>query len=405
MKRISFLSLMVLVCFAVPQYTYGTSPHEIIAGPENQGLRMNLHIENVDEKKADVYKVRISLINVGTTPIVLVAQWDYEEEKGDYCEFLKKQVEFTSFPEVRQDSAQTASRSGRTSPQPTLEIKPVDSVAVEWVTAPRRLKPQGYYNTTPTTFPSDGLYSVRARFLAISKHGKRILLYSNDHQLAVGGSTALPKFAMARIIQSDATEGNVLLNLGSDQKIEPNDRFGCSFFPFAYWDILITEVKPTVSTGSVKTRLREPGENIPLFPEAGSVAGLIPAVSRTSKALPKTLPLEQSRSMAADYRRKADICLYFENWDRIRIYGEPVTSSKLITVESKEITNFDETLASFRGSKKLAVVEVSHLFHTHYSGKDKEQELEKLKQKIKSYGFSEVVLLSETEVGLLILKE
>ena len=276
MKKPIPVCLMVLLSCFVFQIAYGASPPGIVWGPENQGLRMNLHIENVDGNQPDVYKVGIRLANVGSTPIVLAAQWDYEEEKGDYREFLKRGVELTSFPEVKVESAQTAG-SIRTSPQPTFEIKPGDSVAVEWVSAHRHLKPKGYYNTTPAEFLSDGLYSIRAKFLANSKNGNRILLYSNDCQLSVGKSTAMPKFAMARIIQADPTKGTVLITLGSDQKVEPNDRFECIFFPYAVWEILITEVNPNSSTGSVKTIAREPQENVPAFPRVSDVATLLSA--------------------------------------------------------------------------------------------------------------------------------
>lgn len=278
-KQILVCLTVLLLCF-VFQPAYGKSLHSLVWGPENQELRMNLYIENADSNRTDVYKVGIRLTNVGTTPIVLVAQWYEEEEKGDYCEYLKRSVELISFPEAPQSTAQTAMRSERTSPQPTLEIKPGDTVAAEWVTARRYLKPQGYYNTAPT-FPADGLYSIRARFLAVSKQGNRILLYSNDCQLAVGGSTMMPKFAMARIIKSDANEGKVILDIGSDQKIELNDKFKCSIFPYIYWDILITEVKETVCTGSVKIKsMTTENVKVPTFPEVGSKAVLVSAKDR-----------------------------------------------------------------------------------------------------------------------------
>jgi hypothetical protein len=124
-----------------------------------------------------------------------------------------------------------------------------------------------------------------------------------------------------------------------------------------------------------------------------------------SQALPKKLTWEQSRSRAADFKSKADICFHFENWDKIRVYGEPVTTGKLTTVKSKEVKGFDEFLESFTGSKQLAVVEVSHRFHDHYSGEDANRELEKLKQKITAHGFAKVVLLVETSVGFGMLEE
>lgn len=124
-----------------------------------------------------------------------------------------------------------------------------------------------------------------------------------------------------------------------------------------------------------------------------------------SEESPKNPAWEHARSRAAAFRSKADICFHFENWDKIRVYGEPVTSGKLTTVESKEVKNLDEFLDSLTARKKLAVVEVSHRFHNHYSGEDANCELEKLEQKIKAHGFGKVVFLSETAVGPGILKE
>jgi hypothetical protein len=267
-KPISAYLAVLLFCFAF-QLTCGASPQDTVWGPENQGLRMNLHIENADGNQVDVYKVEIRLANVSTKPIILVVPRETEADVSDYGEFFKKDVVFTSFPEVIMDIGQTLERI---SSQPTLEIKAGDSVTFQWVTAQRRLKPLGYM--TPL-FPSDGLYSIKARFLAVSKQGSRIFLYSNDCQLAIGGSTALPKFAVARIIQSDPNEGTVLLNLGSDQKIEQNDRFRCHFGKGTSWVIIITEVKPAISTGSV-TKHGISQKNATVFPKVGMTVALFP---------------------------------------------------------------------------------------------------------------------------------
>lgn len=269
MKKAIFLCVAVLLIYFVFQNSYGVTTSSINWGSENQGLRMNLRIEDAGSNQEDVYKVVIQMANAGTTSIELTSQWEEEKDKGDYGEYLKKAVVLSSFPDAPLFHAQTLASAGRTSPQPTLEIKPGDSVTFEWVTAPRRLKPEGYYNTTPK-FSSDGLYSIRAKFLAKSKHGNRILLYSNDCQLAVGGSTAMPKFSVARIIDSDAEKRTVILNLGSDQKIEVNDRFKSG--TLMLWEVVITEVEDTISTGSV---VKTVNEDKLYFPKAGSVAVLV----------------------------------------------------------------------------------------------------------------------------------
>jgi hypothetical protein len=278
MHKFIFLRMMVLLpCFML-SIACGASASDAIWGPENQGLRMNLNIENADANQADVYKVVIKLVNAGKTPIELVAQWPYEDDKGDYKEYFKTMVGLTSFPEITTHSAQTMARIKRTSPQPNLEIKPGNIATFEWITAKRLLKPQGYYNTFPDIFPNDGLYSIQARFLATTKKGNRILLYSNDCQLAVGKSTTMPKSAMARIIQSNPDQNSVLLNVGSDQKIELNDKFRYMYFPVTHWDIRITEVNDGTSTGWTESQKTPKG--IPVFPPEGSMVTLVPVGNR-----------------------------------------------------------------------------------------------------------------------------
>lgn len=275
MKKRLHIHLPALILCYLFSFAYSASADELIAGPENHGLRMRLLISNAEEGSPDVYRVHIDLLNVGKEPVVLAARWVYEEEQGDYLDFLKKEISFVSFPEVMLDSAQTGG-SWRKSPQPECEIEPGKSLQVEWVSAPRRLKPQGYYNTTPT-FPSNGLYGVRAQLLAMSKDGQRILLTSNEQQISVGGSTKMPKHAVAHIIECDPENKKVRLDLGSDHRIELNDKFDTIYFPIARWVITIVEVQDTTSTGSVEGILRDApvDANVPTFPQKGRVAKLL----------------------------------------------------------------------------------------------------------------------------------
>jgi hypothetical protein len=280
MKKSVLLGMLFLSTCFIFQIAFGKEIGSVW-GPENQGLRMNLNIQSADKNQPDVYKVVIKLINVGKESIVLIAKWDFEEDKGDYNEFFKTNVVLTSFPEVRVHSAQTMAQTKRHSPQPTLEIKPGKVASFEWITAKRLLKPKDFYNTLPDIFPNDGLYGIRARFLANTKQGNRILLYSEEFLLPVGKSSSLPKFAIARIVQSNPDQNTVLLDVGSDQKIEPNDVFEYVYFPAASWEIRIMEVNDTVSTGLVKLKGRDPqaSGSVPAFPPAGGFVSLVP-VSR-----------------------------------------------------------------------------------------------------------------------------
>lgn len=265
---------MTLVCLGLSQTTFGVS--HMSSGPENQGLRMQLQIDHTeDANNSDIYKVSVSFHNVTHEDITLVAQWDDEREKGNYGEFVKKETIFEAFPRVAIQSAQTVMPPKRTSPQPTMTVKASESISLAWLTSPRQLKPKGYYNTIPVPFPSDGLYSIRAKFIAISTENKRILLYSNYCQLSVGHSNVLPKFAMASIIQSDPNENKVLLPLGSDQKIQVGDKFITRYFPFANWEITISEVYTSTAVGIVKIISRAEEKNVPTFPKIGWSAELV----------------------------------------------------------------------------------------------------------------------------------
>jgi hypothetical protein len=100
------------------------------------------------------------------------------------------------------------------------------------------------------------------------------------------------------------------------------------------------------------------------------------------------------------YLNKADIKLYFVNWDDIRVEKEmpetdtckkPCINYKLIKV------NLEETLNTFTGKKKLAVVTILHESYNCYS--DPKSEIARLEEIIKKHGFEKVVFISEAAMG------
>jgi len=254
-------------------------PLDLSAGPENHGLRLKLTISTQRVVGNDTHSVWLDLINVGTQPITLVAQWPYEQLRGDYAEFLKSAVTFLTFPEVQPPGAQTGG-TARTSPQPRHVIKPGQTLTAAWIAHGPRLKPEhcfDYHNTTPE-FPTDGLYSVRAKITVLTADGQRILLTSNEQPVPVGGSTRTPKYSTARVVASDPNRKTCRIDLGSDHGLEPGDVFSIRYGLLASWRLRLSKVQDQGAEGLVEDSCRAEGRDVPApaFPERGFVATLVP---------------------------------------------------------------------------------------------------------------------------------
>ena len=242
-------------------------------GPENHGLRLRLVVDTKAEKGADVHAVRLDLLSAGRQPVTLVAQWPYEQDTGDYAQFLASEVAFVTFPEVVPDSAQTAGGE-RQSPQPEYRVAPGGSLSVSWQARGRRLKERDYYNNTPY-FPARGLYGVRARIVVMTKEQKQVLLTSNPVQVAVGASKAMPKWATGRLVSVEPEKKTASINLGANQKIEKGDVFMIRHGLQASWRLTVTKVGAWNAEGTVQT-VHHAGRNTPRFPREQSVATLVP---------------------------------------------------------------------------------------------------------------------------------
>jgi len=218
-------------------------------GPENQGLRLRLTIETTQKSGHDHHTVRMGIVNVSSAPITLVATPVYESQAKGYATYLKAEMAFVTFPEIIPPSAQTAGNMV-TSPPPEITIKPQDEFKTQWQSQGNLLKDTDYYNTTPY-LTGPGLYSVRARIHVLTKEGKEIPLYSNEQTVSIGGSTAMPKYATAKVIRVDKEKSTVTLDLGAHHKIQAGDEFYCAG-PFPnYWKLKITKVNAWISQASV----------------------------------------------------------------------------------------------------------------------------------------------------------
>jgi len=120
------------------------------------------------------------------------------------------------------------------------------------------------------------LYGVRARFLAHTKDGREILLNSNEQQVSVDGSVAMPKYATGRIVWAKPENKTVAIDLGARQKIEKGDVFRVQYGLAALWQIEVTKVDDWICEGTVETIARPGGlSRVPEFPERLMAARLV----------------------------------------------------------------------------------------------------------------------------------
>jgi len=247
-------------------------------GPENHGLRLGLSIRTTrfgdPEPTTNVYVIRLDLFSSRKQLILLVADWPYEELKGNYAEFVKSAVAFLSFPEVQPSSTRTTG-AARKSPQPKCTLKPGEHLLIKWETIDA-FKVRDIFDSEnkKPLFPSAGLYGVRIRVLLVTDAGERILLTSNEQQVPVGGSVAMPKYATAQVVSAYPEKKIATINLGSDHGIAKGDTFLIKWGLQASWRLTITNVHEQFAEGAVKTLHSEGG--MPAFPPEHWMATLEP---------------------------------------------------------------------------------------------------------------------------------
>jgi len=111
---------------------------------------------------------------------------------------------------------------------------------------------------------------------------------------------------------------------------------------------------------------------------------------------------------AEKYKVKADMRIYFINWDNVYIQPPPLPCSEqypctpevdAIYRKAKKIENLEKETASFTGNKELAVVIISHNFYDYFSEAEKDFEIEKIENIFTKNGFHKTVFLAETPMG------
>ena len=241
------LTLLVAVALPLRAAEVVTLPEP---GPEDGGLRMRLRVVPRTDIVEDGYEVRVDLINVSDRAIALRAGWT-SEDAGDLKDYLDAATSIECVPAVQRWSGGVI-RGQRRSPQPEQVLERGASLSVQWRTQDRHLKnrvtnPNEVQNPE---FPFPGLYSVHATLNVITTD-RTVALRSNEQLVPVGGSRAMPKHTLGQVSPTGADGKTAMLDLGSQHKVEPGDRFE-HLSKIAHWRLTVTDVKPGHSIGNLE---------------------------------------------------------------------------------------------------------------------------------------------------------
>jgi hypothetical protein len=248
------------------------------SGPENHGLRLRLVAAREMTNGEETFRVRLDLINTTQRPITLTADWPYDQNKGDFREYIEACTSIETFPRIGGWEGQVMA-DHRALPQPQLELPARGVTTVEWQATDRKLKntvvrPLEVQNPR---FPSDGLYSVHAVAVLRTGNGKCVLR-SNEQQVPVGGSRTMPKHPFGTVVRADADANTVTLDLGALQKIAVGDKFLIRTGMGDFWRMEVNRVGERQSTGKLTPADQHgrvaPDAN-PRFPRTGISARLI----------------------------------------------------------------------------------------------------------------------------------
>lgn len=246
-KQLTTLTLILLVTLHVQAAETAALPEP---GPEDGGLRMRLVVAPRADTGKEGFDVRVDLLNTSERSITLRAGWT-DDEAGDLKDYIDAATSIECVPAVRRWMGGV--RVGqRKLPQPEQVLEKGAVLSVHWQTEGRHLKnrvtnPNEVQNPE-LRFP--GLYSVHATVKVITSEGT-VQLRSNEQLVPVGGSHAMPRSTLGRLLEVAVDGKTALVSLGSLQKIKPGDQFQYSS-KLEQGTLTVTAVKPDFSMGKLE---------------------------------------------------------------------------------------------------------------------------------------------------------
>ena len=226
-SRCNVLLLMLCICFSFLNdcHRQVSLAPELVFGPENGGLRMCLSIKTERSGGQDHFLIKVGIINNNNFNVTLVGDSDAtREEFKDYADYLKWTISFLSFPTILPSLGQTMAPTMVAIQKVTIE--PHQEYVVSWTTTGNSLKSRNNMLRSPY-FRLPGLYGIRASMVFTTDENKKILLYSNEVQVSIGGSNKLPVIATGHVLYVDTLSKLVSIDLGAIHGVVVGDVFDC----------------------------------------------------------------------------------------------------------------------------------------------------------------------------------
>jgi hypothetical protein len=220
-------------------------------GPEALGLRLRLSVAPRAEPALAGYRVRVDLVNVSAEAILLRANLRFDGAES-FQDYLEAAIGIECTPAVAPWIGGVA-QGRRTEPQPEHRLAPGETISASWETDQPRLKnrvlnPNEVQNPT---FPFPGLYSTRAVLEVITANGTA-LLHSNEQQVPVGGSRAMPRPTMGTLYSVDGEKKTGTLSLGTLHQVAIGDQFEIGSPKGMHWKLTITGADSRWSWGNLE---------------------------------------------------------------------------------------------------------------------------------------------------------
>lgn len=218
----------------------GATGGEIEAGPENHGLQLRFGITNGEN---DTRSFTLELRNKRKEAVELSTAWGYESDTGDFSEFVKKRVTFSTMPEVRWFPPQTFV-GGKKPPQAVQRVEVGGRFVVSWTTNGPLLKEKKDAGVQSFASFPPGLYFVRAH-LWVRQKEDYVELWSNEQPFIVGGKQTAPKAPIGSITRVDAEKKTARLDIGSGAHVAPGDEYYIPVMASPTWKLKVTAVDST----------------------------------------------------------------------------------------------------------------------------------------------------------------
>jgi hypothetical protein len=271
--RIIMLAL-ILTCLLMA----GPLPDTSGAGPVNDGLRLRLVITATQVGKHDVL---VGIVNASGKEVTLISEQPVYREHCTYSGYLESEVSFEAYPKVGFPLAQTAVDTSCEPPKCVLQAG--EQVVARWQsTDPWLKRDMMSRNNTSPCFPTDGVYGVRARFIAKKANGTKVLLTSAEQQVQIGAVANAPKHATGIVRDVDEKKNLVLLGIGGIHGVEKGDEYYIRIGYAAKWHLTVNRVFDKGSECRVETIVWNEKFNPtpPRFPVVGHEAKLVPVKDR-----------------------------------------------------------------------------------------------------------------------------